>query len=158
MIALQLLMVRTCVITIAAKKKDSYNTKNWALSNFWNWEDFSMYLQFIFSLVLALFMLTSVFRASSLYFEILGFLALGVEALLGVPQYYKNFKRQSTDGLSISMVVGWTIGDSLKTVYFILRAVPAQFLLCGGLQICVDLAILAQFASYTPKSRDYLPY
>lgn len=165
MVGLQLLMVRTCVNALAPhKKKDSTEkSSKWDMAHFWNWDDFATYgkvhtVQFLSSFALGLFLLTACLQSRALYFEVLGFLSLGVEATLGIPQFYKNLKRQSTEGLSLSMIVGWTVGDSLKTIYFILRDVPSQFLLCGGLQICVDLAILAQFASYTTKSRDYLPY
>ncbi|MBP5977786.1 PQ-loop repeat-containing protein [Brasilonema sp. CT11] len=31
--------------------------------------------------------------------ELLGFLALGIESVLGVPQLYQNYKKKSTEGL-----------------------------------------------------------
>jgi uncharacterized protein with PQ loop repeat len=107
---------------------------------------------------MVVFFLTAVLKGQSLYFEVLGILALGVEATLGVPQFIKNLRRQSTEGLSLPMVVGWTAGDTLKTVYFVLRAVPSQFIWCGVFQIVVDLGILVQFSTYSKKPRDYLPY
>lgn len=42
----------------------------------------------------------------------------------------------------------WTCGDIFKTVYFLIREAPAQFWICGALQICVDLAILLQVYCY----------
>jgi uncharacterized protein with PQ loop repeat len=162
MITLQLLMVRVCVGTLD-KKKDPDAPLGWDWDHFWEWDAYSMYgkistVQFLSYFLIVVVFLTFCFQGHSLYFEILGYLSLGVESTLGIPQIYKNFKRQSTDGLSLSMVVGWTVGDSLKTVYFVMRQVPSQFLLCGCLQICVDIAILGQFATYSSKTRDYLPY
>ena len=46
------------------------------------------------------------------------------------------------------MVLLWTAGDVLKTVYFVLRAAPAQFWLCGVLQVLLDVAILSQVLIY----------
>jgi uncharacterized protein with PQ loop repeat len=164
MIALQLLMVQVCVDTLdAPKKKELDAPRGCDWGHFWEWDAFSMYgktssVQFLSYFVIVVFFLTFCFEGQSLYFEILGYLSLGVESALGIPQFYKNLKRQSTDGLSLSMVVGWTVGDSLKTVYFVLRHVPSQFVLCGSLQICVDIVILGQFATYSSKTREYLPY
>ena len=36
---------------------------------------------------------------------------------------------------SLQMVVMWTTGDIFKTVYFLLRSAPAQFWVCGILQV-----------------------
>lgn len=54
------------------------------------------------------------------------------------------------------MVAGWFIGDLFKTVYFVVKAVPIQFILCGSVQLCVDVAICAQILVYpsSPQSTD----
>jgi hypothetical protein len=46
------------------------------------------------------------------------------------------------------MVAGWFVGDVGKTVYFVARAAPAQFLLCGITQITLDVAIFGQILLY----------
>lgn len=46
------------------------------------------------------------------------------------------------------MVLMWTSGDIFKTIYFILENAPLQFLMCGLLQIGLDLAILLQCLFY----------
>lgn len=43
--------------------------------------------------------------------ETMGFLAVFVEAMLGAPQFARNIKNKSTFGMSIHMVVMWTIGE-----------------------------------------------
>jgi hypothetical protein len=35
----------------------------------------------------------------SIYVEILGYLAVFTEAMLGVPQFYRNYINKSTDGM-----------------------------------------------------------
>lgn len=54
---------------------------------------------------------------------------------LGAPQFLRNFNNKSTHGMSITMVVMWTLGDMFKTVYFVVRVAPKQFWICGTLQV-----------------------
>lgn len=49
---------------------------------------------------------------------------------------------------SITMVAMWTMGDTFKTCYFIVREAPVQFGICGALQVMVDLSILGQVYLY----------
>jgi len=88
------------------------------------------------------------FSEQPLFVETTGFLAVFVEAMLGIPQFLRNYKNQSTRGMNQTMVLMWTCGDVFKTVYFIMRDAPVQFTLCGCLQIGVDLAILSQVWFY----------
>jgi len=88
------------------------------------------------------------FSDSRLFVETVGFMAVFVEAMLGVPQFTRNFKNQSTRGMNRTMVMMWTCGDVFKTVYFISREAPIQFTICGCLQTGVDLAILTQIWWY----------
>lgn len=53
----------------------------------------------------------------------------------GAPQFVRNFRNKSTHGMSIHMVIMWTLGDMFKTVYFIVRHAPTQFWVCGALQV-----------------------
>ena len=69
------------------------------------------------------------------FVETIGFLAVFTEAMLGVPQFYRNFKNRSTYGMSLQMVIMWTCGDVFKTSYFYLRNTPAQFFICGAMQV-----------------------
>lgn len=115
---------------------------------FWKWTDFASYLQFLLFFVAFLTLMNFMFLESTFYVETVGFLAVFAEACLGIPQFYKNFQNKSTIGMSKKMVGFWTMGDIFKTVYFILRAAPAQFWICGVLQISVDLSIFAQVLYY----------
>jgi len=117
-------------------------------SFFWGWTDFTSYVEFI--------MTTAALGAMLMYFlidyqpfvEVIGFLAVFTEAMLGVPQFYRNFRNKSTYGMSLPMVMMWTTGDVFKTSYFYLRNTPAQFFICGSLQVTVDLLILCQVWLY----------
>lgn len=46
------------------------------------------------------------------------------------------------------MVLMWTGGDIFKTIYFLAREAPAQFWMCGLLQVVIDVVILLQVRMY----------
>lgn len=52
--------------------------------------------------------------------EMIGLISMSIEAALGIPQAYSNWSRRSVQGLSISMIGMWFLGDFAKTVYFII--------------------------------------
>jgi len=142
MIVAQLMLLDICIRT--RKLNEIHKRKHitaWAISTFWNWEDFSDYLLFLGGFTLAVGFLSLLFISQRWFVELLGSLALGIEAFLGVPQAYNNWKNQSTAGLSVALIVSWFVGDSFKTIYFIVNNSPLQFLFCGATQLVVDLAI-----------------
>ncbi|RWS23489.1 PQ-loop repeat-containing protein 1-like protein [Leptotrombidium deliense] len=115
---------------------------------FWNWTDFVSYVECVVTFTVILGAVTYYFLDSHIYVEALGFLALFTEALLATPQLVKNFRSKSTVGMSKNMVLLWTGGDMFKTTYFIFRDAPIQFLVCGVLQVIIDLCILLQIFVY----------
>lgn len=54
---------------------------------------------------------------------------------------------------SVKMVLLWTAGDIFKTTYFIMNESPAQFWVCGSVQILIDVAILLQVLFYSRDTR-----
>lgn len=54
---------------------------------------------------------------------------------------------------SVKMVLMWTAGDLFKTTYFLMNGSPAQFWLCGLVQIFIDVAILLQVLLYSRDTR-----
>ncbi|XP_049637739.1 solute carrier family 66 member 2 isoform X1 [Suncus etruscus] len=122
--------------------------------HFWHWSSFGDYMQCILAFTGVAGYVTYLSIDSVLFVETLGFLAVLTEAMLGVPQLYRNHCHRSTEGMSIKMVAMWTSGDTFKTAYFLLKGAPLQFSVCGLLQVLVDLAILVQvyaFARHPPK-------
>jgi len=115
---------------------------------FWAWTDFPSYVEFIMLVAVLASILMFFLIDFSPFVETIGFLAVFTEAMLGVPQFYRNFKNRSTYGMSLQMVIMWTCGDVFKTSYFYLRNTPAQFFICGAMQVTVDLCILAQVWMY----------
>ncbi|NXW60853.1 PQLC1 protein, partial [Eurystomus gularis] len=119
------------------------------LNYFWHWSKFTDYIQCVLTFTGVTGYITYLWLDSSLFVEMLGFLAVFTEAMLGVPQLYRNYQNRSTEGMSVKMVLMWTSGDTFKTVYFILNQAPFQFSICGLLQVFVDIAILLQVYLYS---------
>lgn len=79
---------------------------------------------------------------------ILGVFSLSLEATLGLPQLITNHRNKNVTGLSIFMIVTWFIGDFLKTMYFIIKLQPFQFIISGAFQLLIDTLILIQIMAY----------
>lgn len=149
MVCVQVFLLGVCV----QNKKREEKKGSQLIGDFWNWNEAATYcnLQPDYFLLLfwaALSTLTLALRSLPVYFELLGFAALLTEAVLGIPQLLKNLKSGSTEGLSVGMIYGWAVGDVCKTAYFVGKAEPVQFVVCGVVQIAVDLSILAQVFLY----------
>jgi len=155
MLVMMMLMLHLCVsvknkteivATVAAKRRTflAMNFKR----DFWQWSDFLSYVQFMFCFGCFGVFLMYCFVGVPLFVEAVGFLAVFVEAMLGVPQFWRNWTNGSTQGMSVKMVLFWLSGDVFKTVYFLLRNAPLQFFLCGALQVSVDIAIILQVLMY----------
>ena len=89
-----------------------------------------------------------------LFVETTGYASLLTEALLAVPQLLKNYVNKSTVGMSYLMVLLWAGGDLFKTVYFLVKQVPLQFVVCGVIQVTIDMLIMAQVSLYSTPSDD----
>ncbi|XP_052747096.1 solute carrier family 66 member 2 isoform X1 [Bicyclus anynana] len=115
---------------------------------FWAWTDFQSYVDcmLVFSVLGAA--ITYLLIEFSPFVELVGFLAVFTEAMLGAPQIAKNLTNKSTEGMSLSMVIMWTCGDLFKTAYFVIREAPTQFWVCGSLQVLLDIVILVQVWLY----------
>lgn len=156
MILTMLLMLKLCTEVRVANELNA-RRRSFADFNphhFWQWNSFSDYVQCVLAFTGVAGYITYLSIDSTLFVETLGFLAVLTEAMLGVPQLYRNHRHQSTEGMSIKMVLMWTSGDAFKTAYFLLKGAPLQFSVCGLLQVLVDLAILGQayaFARHPQK-------
>lgn len=136
--------------TINSQKHTGLNGRN-----FWNWNHFSSYIKFLLTFSILLSLLTYLLIENSVYIETLGFVAVFTESMLGMPQLLQNYWKKSTRGMSVEMVVMWLSGDLFKTLYFILRHAPGQFVACGSMQVTVDLLILLQVIWFRRPSATY---
>ena len=118
---------------------------------FWNWKQFDEYLAFLSVFVLiggSLTLFNHFILQSSLMTEFIGYFAVLVESCLGIPQLIKNFNSRSVKGLSFVLIFSWFAGDFYKTLLFLYKSSPMQFVVCGMLQIIVDVLILLQMMIY----------
>jgi solute carrier family 66, member 2 len=81
-------------------------------------------------------------------------LALGIEALLPIPQFLSNYRHKSVSGFRPSVVIAWLAGDIFKTSYFFFGEanVTWQFKMCAVVQFVFDIGIAVQFCVYGGKS------
>lgn len=144
--------VNTKEVIVSERRRERVFT-DFDLDYFWQWTDFTSYVECVMTIAAlgAMFMYFLVEYPP--FVETVGFLAVFTEAMLGVPQFYRNFKNKSTYGMALSMVCMWTCGDIFKTSYFYLRQTPPQFFICGSLQVMVDFLILGQVWLYRENTK-----
>lgn len=119
---------------------------------FWNWTSIWSYIGFLSLMTFILAILMYLLHDYMIFVDCLGYVSTLSDAMLGVPQLVKNFNRKSIVGLSLAMVLMWFAGDVFKTFYFIVKFQPMQFLVCGLIQIVIDILILIQMCVYGRKS------
>jgi len=122
--------------------------------NFWKWSDFSTYLIFISIFIVSQGILYLLLGGFPTYISILGYIALGLESTLPIPQLISNQKRKSLSGFSVVVLGGWVIGDTFKLGYFLVRKSPIQFIVCSIFQLSIDLVICTQFWFFREKTKE----
>ena len=69
------------------------------MAYFWKWTDFASYVEFLLTLSALVGLVTYFLLNVTVYIEGLGFMAVLFEALLGAPQFYRNYQKKSTQGM-----------------------------------------------------------
>lgn len=88
------------------------------------------------------------------YSQLLGYVALTIEAMLPLPQLLANSRRRGCRGFRISVLVNWLVGDAFKMWFFFASpadgdgAIPWAFKLCGMFQATCDLLLGVQYLMY----------
>ncbi|KAJ3364603.1 hypothetical protein GGF31_008991 [Allomyces arbusculus] len=146
MIVAQFLLLELCVRVQHRRRRQSFHIKSLKdyTSAFWAWPHFSQYVAFCAALAGGLWLLHLMFGSSSAYADLVGAVALGIEATVPMPQAWNNYKRKSTFGLSWIVIMSWFGGDLFKIGYYIASGAPAQFTMCGFVQFSVDVIICYQ--------------
>eukprot|EP00695_Tsukubamonas_globosa_P003108 TRINITY_DN474_c0_g1_i1.p1 TRINITY_DN474_c0_g1~~TRINITY_DN474_c0_g1_i1.p1 ORF type:complete len:229 (+),score=77.95 TRINITY_DN474_c0_g1_i1:68-754(+) len=149
MIAAQLVLLELCT-RYPQRGTRGHKLTEFNMRHFWQWEDFASYVTFLAAFVSGLLTLSTLFISQPWYVEFLGYAALLIESTLGIPQWVKNQMTKSTAGLSGVLIITWFAGDAFKTIYFISKAAPFQFILCGSIQLTVDILVLFQILTLNP--------
>lgn len=117
---------------------------------FWQWRSRKPYWQFLAYYAATLTLLQYVVGASPIYIALQGYVALGVEAVLPIPQVLENSRSRSCQGFRLSVLANWLIGDVFKMTYFFLSdgGIPWAFKLCGLFQAACDCYLGVQYWMY----------
>lgn len=70
------------------------------IKSFWFWDSFLVYAMVLGIFTVCVYLLTVTIGGNKHFQAIIGFASSSIEALLGVPQFWLNFKRKNTSGLS----------------------------------------------------------
>lgn len=122
------------------------------LGDFWDWNEFKNYGIAIASICAGTFTFSLAMIPFHWYFELLGLISISIEAILSLPQYLKNRREHSVEGLSVLVVCCWTCGDIFKLTYHITTRQPIHFCCCSFSQLVIDSSVLYQFLLYSQKS------
>ena len=144
MVAAQLALLHACLRFRRVVPKFAFTDVS--LAAFWNYRTYADYLLCLATIFLFFAGLTVVLWGDA-WFHVLGFVALMTEAMLGVPQLYRNHVNRSTHGLSTALIATWLAGDVSKAFYYWHRGSPMQFIVCAIVQISVDAYIIYQIAT-----------
>jgi hypothetical protein len=119
--------------------------------DFWQWRNPRPYWLFLSYFSGALFILHILMSATPLfipYTDILGAIALTIEATLPLPQLYANYTRRGCRGFRPSVIANWVVGDTFKMWFFFASSsgeVPVAFKACGVFQATCDLGLATQY-------------
>ncbi|KAF8623931.1 hypothetical protein AX17_007259 [Amanita inopinata Kibby_2008] len=147
MITAQLALLYICILYRPHSSPEDLLGSSRPLS-FWQWRNYAQYLEFLAALIVCQAILFLILGRSRVFVDILGFVALGLESTLPIPQFISNYKQKSLYGFRLSTLLGWLGGDAFKTVYFFLQRSPLQFRVCAIFQLSVDCAIIVQRVIY----------
>lgn len=131
-------------VTIKQEKKEELlkENANEIKESFWKWRYYSDYLQFICMIAFTVGLMTVFFHQNPVFQLFLAYTSSSVEAILGIPQFYLNYQRKNTSGLSIVLILIWLGGDLYKLSYYVAHSSPFALQFCSFFQIIVDICIL----------------
>ena len=115
---------------------------------FWQWRSPKPYWQFLAYFTALLLGGQVVFGKTETYSDILGYIALAIEATLPLPQIMANQRRRCCKGFRVSVLANWLVGDAFKMVFFFTKGhgeVPWAFKICGIFQACCDMYLGVQY-------------
>ncbi|KAK0218008.1 hypothetical protein IW262DRAFT_1275612 [Armillaria fumosa] len=115
MILAQLALLYICIRYRPTISPENFGTSTRPFS-FWQWSTYTQYIEFLAGFILLEAILFLILGRSDVFVSLLGFVALGLESTLPIPQLISNFKQRSLYGFRMSTLIGWAGGDSFKCV------------------------------------------
>ena len=132
------------------QKKWSKSLKSFLdLNNFWGWDNLFSFLFYSIVLAILIGFVCFIFGIhNKIFLEILGYIATGIDVFLGMPQIYTNYRLKNSHSLSTIMIISFLLGDLFRTYYYITTKSPFQFILCGIMQVSINVILLIQIIYY----------
>ena len=135
------------------KHKFSKTLKNFFdLKKFWGWDNVFSFLFYSVVLGILIGFVCFIFGIhNKIFMEILGYISTAIDVFLGLPQIFTNYKLQSARSLSTIMIGSFLLGDTFRTYYYVTTKSPFQFILCGFLQVTINIILMLQIFYYRLK-------
>ncbi|KAL7267562.1 hypothetical protein RUND412_009848 [Rhizina undulata] len=145
--------VQTVLLKVALDNRPSIDSAPFATAavsmrpyDFWQWRSQRPFWTFLLYFTLTTTTLQLLLGSSPLFVDTLGYLALGIEAALPLPQVLANHKAKSCHGFRVSLLAAWLLGDVMKTIFFFnAEKVGLQFKICAAVQFVLDAFLGVQF-------------
>ncbi|KAI9898254.1 hypothetical protein N3K66_006614 [Trichothecium roseum] len=122
--------------------------------SFWQWRSPKPYWQFLLylfgGLIVGQVVLSSVPALYHYYSDMIGFIGLGIEATLPLPQILNNMQTRSCKGFRLSLLAAWIGGDAMKMFWFFTSTsdIPLVFKVFGMFQASCDCFLGVQYWMY----------
>jgi uncharacterized protein with PQ loop repeat len=143
---------KDCMKLVQWQKKNKFSKtlKNFFdLKKFWGWDNLFSFLFYSVVLGILIGFVCFIFGIhNKIFMEILGYIATAIDVFLGLPQIYTNYKLQNAHSLSTIMVGSFLLGDTFRTYYYVTTKSPFQFILCGIMQVSINIILLLQIIYY----------
>ena len=143
---------KDCMKLVQWQKKNKF-TKNLInfldLKKFWRWDNLFSFLFYSVVLFILIGFVCFIFGIhNKIFLEILGYIATAIDVFLGLPQIYTNYKLKNAKSLSTIMIGSFLLGDTFRTYYYVTTKSPFQFILCGFMQVSINIILMLQIIYY----------
>ena len=148
------------LVQLQKKTKISKTLKNFFdLKKFWGWDNLFSFLFYSIVLGILIGFVCFIFGIhNKIFLEILGYISTAIDVFLGLPQIYTNYKLQNAHSLSTIMIASFLLGDTFRTYYYVTTKSPFQFILCGFLQVTINIILMLQIFYYRLKGNANKPF
>ena len=143
---------KDCMKIVILQKKDKFPKSIrsfFDLKNFWRWDNLFSFIFYSIVLCILIGFVCYIFGIhNKIFLEILGYVSTAIDVCLGMPQIYTNYKLKNSRSLSTIMIVSFLFGDIFRTYYYISTKSPFQFILCGFMQVSINIILMLQIIYY----------
>ncbi|KAG8974998.1 hypothetical protein FRC05_006675 [Tulasnella sp. 425] len=119
MILAQLALLYICIRYRPTDSPEAHSSTSTRPFGFWQWKLYSQYIEFLAALIIVLTIAVLIFGRMQWFIAGIGFIAMGLESTLPLPQLYSNYKHKSLYGFQTSTLIGWVGGDSFNVDFMI---------------------------------------